>query len=162
MTATASTNPAAGHRHLPVPDRWTTAGAVVGLGCTLAGSYLETPWKSGPGDWGVGFAANGGWTTLAVLLAFAATALVVVGMAARRARDLPPERAARRALLFAGLGVVALVVFWTGIPPVLAAAAAGLALDARSRQARMPAAAAVAVCVAILVGAAAIYLAFTG
>lgn len=163
MTASATSTTAAGHRHVPAPDRWTTAGGIVALGCTLSGTYVETPWKkSGPDEWGIDFGGNGGWTALAVLIAFVAAAVLGVGVAARGARSLPPERAASRALLLGGLGIVTLAVFWTGFPTVLAAAAVGVALDARRRLGRFSSAAAIALTLAVLAGAAAIYLAFTG
>ncbi|MFD2093884.1 hypothetical protein [Blastococcus deserti] len=158
----SSTVPTTRRRPVPVPDPSTTAGAVVGLGCTLVGQYVETPWESGPGDWGVGFDANGGWAALAALVAFVAVALVLVGLATARARAVPPERTARRALVLAGLGAVMIFVFWTGVPPVLAGGAAGLALDARRRLGRLPSPAAAALALAVLTVAGAVYLAFTG
>jgi hypothetical protein len=147
----------------PVPDALTTTGGVVALGCTLVGSYVETPWKaSGTGEWGVDFGGNGGWAALAALVAFVAVAFVLVTLAAARARAVPPERTARRALVLAVLGVLTIVVFWTGAPAVLAGGAAGLALDARRRLGRLPAPAAVALVVAALLVTSAVYLAFTG
>ncbi|WP_164701677.1 hypothetical protein [Modestobacter sp. KNN46-3] len=155
-------SPTAHRRALPAPDGWTAAGAGVALACALVGTYVQTPWKSGPAEWGVEFSGNGGWGGLALLLAFVAVATVLVGLATARARAVAPERTARRALLLAGLGVVTIVVFWTGLPSVLAGGAAGLAVSAQRRLGRLPASAAAALVLAALIGAGALYLAFTG
>jgi hypothetical protein len=149
-------------RSVLVPDGWTIAGAVVALSCTLVGQFVETPWKSGAGRWGVDTSGGGGWGGLALLVALVAVGALLVGLATSRARRVAPERTARRALVLAALGVVTIVVFWTGLPPVLAAGAAGLALDSRSRLGRFPAAGAVALGLAVLIVAGAVYLAFTG
>ena len=149
-------------RALPVPDGWTAAGAGVALACVLVGSYVQTPWKSGPGEWGVDVRGNGGWGGLALLVAVVAVAAVLVGLVTARARAVAPERTARRALLLAGLGVVSIVVFWTGLPPVLAGGAAGLAVAARRRLGQLPGSAATALVLAVLTVAGALYLAVTG
>jgi hypothetical protein len=163
MTASPTTPSAPARRALPAPDSWTAAGAAVALGCTVVGSYVETPWKaSSPGGWGVDFGGNGGWAALAVLVALVAVALVLVALATARARAVPAERTARRALLLAGLGALTIAVFWTGAPAVLAGGAAGTALDARRRLGRLPATAAVALGVAVLTVATAGWLAVTG
>ena len=163
MTASPTTPPATARRALPAPDGWTAAGAAVALGCTLVGSYVETPWKaSGPGEWGVDFGGNGGWAALAVLVALVAVALVLVGLATARARAVPAERTARRALVLAVLGVASIAVFWTGAPTVLAGGAAGLALDARRRAGRLSGTAAAAVALAVLPVVAAVSLAVSG
>jgi hypothetical protein len=163
MTAIPTTPPATARRGLAAPDSWTTAGAVLALGCTLAGTYAETPWKdSGAGEWSVGFGSNGGWVALAALVAFTAVGALLVGLATAQARTVPPGRTARRALVLAGLGAVTIVVFWTGMPAILAGGSAGLALDVRRRLGRTPTPAAVAITVAALTAAAAVYLAVTG
>ncbi|WP_138732052.1 hypothetical protein [Modestobacter excelsi] len=149
-------------RSVPAPDSWTIAGAGVALGCALVGSFVETPWRDGGDGWAVDPSGGGGWGGLVLLVAFIAVALVLVGLATSRARDLAPERTARRALVLAVLGVLMLVAFWTGLPPVLAGGAAGLAIDSRRRLGRLPATGAVALGLAVLVVAAAVYLAFTG
>ncbi len=160
MTGSPAIRPTTARRSSP--DAWTTAGAAVALGCTLVGTYVDTPWGSGPGEWGVDFTGNGGWTSLAVLVAFVAVALVLVGLATARARAVPPEHTARRALVLAVLGAATVLVFWTGVPAVLAGGAAGLALDARRRLGRLPATAVVALVVAVLTVASAVWLAFAG
>ena len=154
----------AGHtrRAVPAPDGWTVAGAGVALGCALVGQFVETPWRSGTGDWGVDTSGGGGWGGLAVLVAIVAVGTLLVGLATSRARGVAPELTARRALLLAALGVVTIAVFWTGLPSVLAGGAAGLALDSRRRLGRLPATGAVALGLAVLTVAAAVYLAFTG
>jgi hypothetical protein len=163
MTASPTTPSATARRPSSAPDGWTGAGAAVALGCALVGTYVETPWKSsGPRAWGVDFGGNGGWTALAVVVALVAVALVLVGLATARARAVPAERTARRALVLALLGVAAIAVFWTGAPAVLAGGAAGLALDARRRSGRLPGSAAAAVALAVLTLATAVFLAVTG
>jgi len=158
----SSTVPSTARHGLSAPDAFTTAGAVVGLGCTLVGQFVQTPWKSDRARWGVDFAGNGGWTTLLVLVAFVVVATMVVGLATDRARAVPPERAARRALVLAVLGAVTIAAFWTGVPAVLAGGAAGLALGTRRELGRLTAPAAVALAVVVLTVASAVYLAFTG
>ncbi len=163
MTASPTAPSATARRALPAPDGWTAAGGGIALGCTLIGQYVETPWKaSGPGAWGVDFGGNGGWASLAVLVALVTVAVVLVGLATARARVAPPLRAARRALVLAVLGVLTVVVFWTGAPAVLAGGATGLALDARRRAGRLPGTAAAAVALAALALVAAVVLAVTG
>ncbi len=163
MTASPTTPSATARRALPAPDGWTAAGAAVALGCTVVGSYVQTPWRaSGPGGWGVDFGGNGGWAALAVLVTLVAVALVLVGLATARARAVPAERTARRALVLALLGVAAIAVFWTGAPTVLAGGAAGLALDARRRSGRVPSSAAAALVLSALTVVAAVWLAVTG
>ncbi len=163
MTASPTTPSATARRALPAPDGWTAAGAAVALGCTVVGSYVQTPWRaSGPGGWGVDFGGNGGWTVLAVVVAFVAAALGLVGLATARARAVPAERAARRALVLALLGIAAIAVFWTGAPAVLAGGSAGLALDVRRRAGRVPSSAAAALVISALTAAAVVVLAVTG
>ncbi|WP_369252209.1 hypothetical protein [Geodermatophilus amargosae] len=155
-TSTTTTRP-------PVaPDAATVTGAGLGLACSLVGQYVETPRESGPGEWGVDFGGNGGWGALALLVAFIAVGVVGVGLVAGRARAAAPGRTAVRALLLAVLGAVTVLVFWTGLPAVLAGGAAGLAVDTRRRLGRFPAAAAAALAVAVLTVAAAVWLALAG
>jgi hypothetical protein len=161
MNATTTASPTR-HRTSPVPDPATRAGAVVALGCALVGQYVDTPWKSGPGEWGIDVAGHGGWAALALLVAMIGVGAMLTGLATARARAVAPERAARRALVLAALGVLTLVAFWTGLPAVLAGGATGLALDIHRRSERLPATAAVAVALAVLTVAAAVYLAFAG
>ena len=152
----------AGRRWVAAPDGWTVAGAVVALGCTLVSQFVETPWKSGAGEWGVDTSGRGGWGGLTLLVAIVAVGTVLVGLATGRARALDSGRTARRALVLAVLGVVSIAVFWTGLPSVLAGGAAGLVLDSRRRLGRLPVAGAVALGLAVLTVAGAVYLAFAG
>ncbi|MGY1734793.1 hypothetical protein [Geodermatophilus sp. SYSU D00684] len=161
MTTTSPT-PTTAPRPAVALDAPTLAGAGTSLACTLVGQYVETPWKSGSGEWGVAFAGNGGWGSLALLVALVAGTAVLAGVVAARARAAAPRRTAVRALVLAGLGAVSLLVFWTGVPAVLAGAATGLALDARRRLGRVPAPAAVALTLAVLTLACALWLAFAG
>ena len=161
-TTTSPTATAPPRRTAVARDGATAAGAVVALGCTLVGQFVDTPWKSGPGEWGVDFSGGGGWGSLAALVAFVAVGAVLVGLATARGRAVAPGRAARRALVLAVLGVAAVLVFWTGLPAVLAGGAAGLAVDARRRSGRLPAPAAVALVLGVLVVVSAVWLAVTG
>jgi hypothetical protein len=144
------------------PDPATAGGAAVALICTLAGQYVDTPWQAGSDSWDVDFAGGGGFGALAVLVAFVAVATIVVSAVVRAARAAGPTSAARRAAWLAVVGAVALAVFWTGLPPVLAAGAAGLAVSSRRRPASAPAAATAALVLAVLTIAAALFLAVTG
>jgi hypothetical protein len=60
------------------------------------------------------------------------------------------------------VGVVSIVVFWTGLPVILAAGAATLALDARRRLGRLQGTAIAALVLASLITVSAVWLAFTG
>jgi|tagenome__1003787_1003787.scaffolds.fasta_scaffold20946872_2 hypothetical protein len=162
MTASSTARSTTVRRRFPPPDAFTTAGAAVALVLGLVGAYVETPWRSRSDSWGVDFSGNGGWSTLAVIVALIAVTVVLVGLATARARAVAPERTAGRSLLLAALGVLALAVFYTGAPPVLAVGAAGLGLDARRRLGRLAPPAAIALALAPLTIAAAVYLAFTG
>jgi hypothetical protein len=161
MTTTPRTS-APTTRPTRAPDAPTLAGAGIALACTLVGQYVATPWESDPGEWGVDFDGNGGWAALGLLVAFIAVGVVVVGFVAARARAAAPGRTAARALVLAVLGAVTILVFWTGLPAVLAGGATGLAVDVRRRLGRVPAPAAAALVVAVLTVAAAVWLALAG
>jgi hypothetical protein len=70
---------------------------------------------------------EGGTGPYLIALAIAIAAAALLFWLARRYLDRP----ATPALVFAILGAVSLVVFWLGLTPALAAAAAFLALEAR-------------------------------
>jgi hypothetical protein len=164
MTASSRT-PQAPTRRGPslIPDAYTTAGAVLAFGCTFVGTYVQTPWKSGSDGWAYTFGDGAGWGTLAVLAAIVVVAAFVVGLATARGRAATdPSRTARLALLLAVLGAMTILVFWTGLPAVLAGGATGLAVDARGRLGWLPVPAVTAVVLAGLTAAAAIYLALAG
>jgi hypothetical protein len=57
---------------------------------------------------------------------------------------------------------VSIVAFWTGLPVILAAGAATLAVDARRRLGRLPGIAIVALVLVALITVTAVWLAFTG
>jgi hypothetical protein len=161
MSINSTVPSTAERRSMPAPDGFTVAGAVLALGCVLTGNYVQNTWKDDPG-WGVDFSGNGGWAALGVNTAFIAVTLVLVGLTTHRARAVAPERTAVRALVLAGLGLVAIAAFYLGIPSVLAGGSAGLAVDARRRLGRFPATAVVALALAVLTVGFAVYLAFTG
>jgi hypothetical protein len=147
-------------RTLLAPDPYVATGALVALGCTFVGQFVDTPWRAGSSDWGFDFADGGGLGALAVLVALVLVAAVVVSLVTAAARAAGAAAAGRRALWLAVIGVLSLGVFWTGCPAVLAGGAVGLATFARRSGVR-PAAARIAVVLAVLTVAAAVYLAVT-
>jgi hypothetical protein len=138
------------------------AAGAAALALMLIGTYLDTPFKNyGSGEWAFGDEHD--LVELPLLVAFAvAGAGVVFGVVVPRGLRAAPDRAARRALVVAVAAVVSGIVFWTGLPVVLAAGAATLAFDARKRLGRLPRTAAVAVALAVLMTLAAVWAAFAG
>ena len=114
--------------------RTAVAVAAVALVVMLVGTYVRTPLN---GDtWDVS-ADRHGLGVLPLLVAFAALgSAVVFGVVVRRAAARPVERTGPRALLLAVLGAATIVVFWTGLPVVLAAGAAVLARSSHARTGR--------------------------
>ncbi|WP_425836030.1 hypothetical protein [Streptomyces fractus] len=134
---------------------------VVALLLLLVGGYLETPFRSGEDGWGL--SAGHGLLEVPVAVGFVAAGVAVVfGVVVRRALLTPPVRTARTALIVTLVGVPAVLVFWTGLPVVLASAGAYLALDARRRHGAVPATAVAALILSALIVAEAVRLAFTG
>ena len=149
-----------GRALLPV----AVAAGVVALLLMLIGSYLDTPFRAiGPGEWGLTTTASQDLDQLPLLAAFAIVgAAVVFGVVVARGLRVAPHQAARRSLIVAGVGVLSIMVFWTGLPVVLAAGAATLALDARRRLGRLPGTATAALLLATVVTVTAVGLAFAG
>ncbi|WP_329251702.1 hypothetical protein OG223_22975 [Streptomyces sp. NBC_01478] len=114
--------------------RTAVAVAAVALGVMLVGTYVSTPLN---GDtWDVS-TSHHGLGDLPLLVAFAVLgSAVVFGVAVRRAAARPAERTGLRALLVAVLGAATTVVFWTGLPVILAAGAAVLARSSHARTGR--------------------------
>jgi len=114
--------------------RTAVAVAAVALGVMLVGTYVRTPLN---GDtWDVS-TSHHGLGVLPLLVAFAALgSAVVFGVVVRRAAARPAERTGLRALLVAVLGAATIVVFWTGLPVILAAGAAVLARSSHTRTGR--------------------------
>jgi hypothetical protein len=140
------------------------AGAgLTGLLLMLVGTYLDTPYQSvGAGPWAINTEGRG-LGELAFLVGFAVIgAAVVFGVVIDRGLRLEPERTAARSLIVAVVGVASLVVFWAGLPAILAAGAAVLALNARTRLGHTPAAAIVALILAAATVAVAIGVAISG
>jgi hypothetical protein len=150
-----STRP--GRSVLPI----AVAAGTVALALMLIGTYVETPYKAkGPGEWGL---STQDLNQVPLLVGFAIVgAAVVFGVVVARGLRAAPQQTARRSLILAGVGVVSIAVFWTGLPVVLAAGAATLALDARRRQGRLPGTAIAALVLAALITVSAVWLAFTG
>jgi hypothetical protein len=149
-----------GRSLLPV----AVAAGVAALLLMLIGTYLDTPYKAkGSGEWRLTTTATQDLDQLPGLVGFAIVgAAVVFGVVVTRGLRVAPQQTARRSLIVAGVGVVSIVVFWTGLPVVLAAGAATLALDARRRLGRLPGAGTAALVLAAIVTVTAVWLAFAG
>lgn len=146
----------------PVP-RIAAAAAGAALLLMLVGTYVDTPFKtSGTGRWAL-VSEGQGIGELLLIVAFAAVgAAVVFGVVVARGLRRAPQGAARAALVVAVVGLLSLAVFWTGLPAIVAAGAAVLALDARNRLGRAPAPVGVALILAGLTVVGAAWLALTG
>lgn len=137
------------------------AAGTVALLLMLIGTYVHTPYKAkGPGEWGL---STQDLNQVPLLIGFAVVgAAVVFGVVVARGLRTAPQRTARRSLIVASVGVVSIVVFWTGLPVILAAGATTLPLDARHRLGRLPGTAIAALVLATLITVSAVWLAFTG
>jgi hypothetical protein len=157
MTTIDTANARTGRSLLPI----AAAAALVALVLMLIGTYLETPYKTkGSGEWGL---STQDLNQVPLLVGFAIIgAVVVFGVVVARGLRTAPQQTARRSLIVASVGVVSIVVFWTGLPVILAAGAATLALDARRRLGRLQGTAIAALVLAALITLAAVWLAFTG
>lgn len=145
----------------PVP---AAAGAgVAGLLLMLVGTYVDTPYhRVGAGPWAINTDGRG-LGELAFLVAFAVGgAAVVFGVIVDRGLRLEPERTAARSLIVAVVGAASLIVFWAGLPAILAVGASVLAFNARTRLGRAPATVVVALLLAASTMALAIWLAISG
>ncbi len=129
MTTYETRSSRTGRSLLPV----AVATGVVALALMLIGTYLDTPYKAqGSGEWGA--LGTHSLAELPLVIAFALVGpAVVFGIVVMRALRTAPQTAALRSLILAAAGVVSLVVFWTGLPVVLSAGAAALALADRLR-----------------------------
>jgi hypothetical protein len=156
MTTIDTANARTGRSLLPI-----AAAALVALVLMLIGTYLDTPYKAkGSGEWGL---STQDLNQVPLLVGFAIIgAAVVFGVVVARGLCTAPPQTARRSLIVASVGVVSLVAFWTGLPVILAAGAATLALDARRRLGRLQGTAIAALVLAALITLAAVWLAFTG
>jgi hypothetical protein len=156
MTTVEAHSARTGRSLLPIA---VTAGTVA-LALMLIGTYLDTPYKAkGSGEWGL---STQDLNQVPLLVGFAIVGVAVVfGVVVARGLRTAPQRTARRSLIVAGVGVVSIAVFWTGLPVVLAAAAT-LALDARRRLGRLSGTAIAALALAALITVSAVWLAFTG
>ena len=92
---------------------------------------------------------------LVIVPVIAIAAAIVFGLVVRRAPDTGADV---RAIVLAVLSVLTIVVFWTGLPVVLAAGAACLALSGSTRRGT----AGVVLVLAALVTIAAVWLALAG
>lgn len=146
----------------PVP-RMAAAAAGAALLLMLVGTYVDTPFKtSGAGRWAL-ISEGQGIGELLLIAVFAAIGTAVVfGVVVARGLRRAPEGTARVALVVAVVGLLSLAVFWTGLPAILAAGAAALAVDARNRLGRAPAAVGLALGLAGLTVVGATWLALSG
>jgi hypothetical protein len=140
----------------------TVAGAAATV-LLLAGLYLDTPWKKqGNKEWAL-TSDQHGMLGLLVSLGFVAVGLAVVfGVVVSRGLRGPAGTATRRALALAVTGAVSAVVFWTGLPVILAVGAVVLALDSRARLGRTPTTTWIVGVLAVLTAAAAVSFALVG
>jgi len=155
MTITRTSEGSTLERSLPAV---AAAAGTGGLVLMLIGTYVNTPFRGRfASDWGL----EGDLSELPVLVGFAAAGAAVVFGAVVR----PGLRAAepgRRAVVLAVVGALSLLVFWTGLPVVLAAGAGVLALASRQRSVSPPRATVVALALAALTALGAVILAFSG
>jgi hypothetical protein len=160
MTTVDTPSVRTGRSLLPV----AIAAGMAALLLLLVGTYLDTPYKAkGSGEWGLITTATQDLDQLPGVVGFAIVgAAVVFGVVVARGLRVLPQQTARRSLIVAGVGVVSIVVFWTGLPVVLAAGAASLALDTRRRLGRLPGSGSAALVLAALTTMTAIWLAFAG
>jgi hypothetical protein len=84
---------------------------------------------------------------------------IVFGLVVRPAR---PATAARRAVIVGVLALVSLVVFWSGLPAVLAAGAASLALQSQAATGRLGTEAKSALALSVVAAALAVAAAVAG
>ncbi|MFW3172440.1 hypothetical protein [Geodermatophilus sp. CPCC 206100] len=147
-------------RGLLQPDPATAAGAALALVCTVTGQFVQTPLRPGDDGWSVDVSGGGGFAGLAVLVGFVLVAAVVVSAFARAGRAA--RHRDRRALGLAVAGAASVFVFWTGLPAILAAAAAGLVLTPRPGGGLTTPAGVVALTLAALTVFSAGYLAVAG
>jgi hypothetical protein len=103
---------------------WPTYAAL-GAGLALVLTAIGTF-----GDRAADGTAKHGWEEYAVVVAIIALATALVfGLVVRSAT---PANAGTRAIVLAVLSVVSILVFWTGLPPVLAFGAIACAMKSRS------------------------------
>jgi hypothetical protein len=157
MTTIDAPSARTGRSLLPI----AIAAGMVALLLMLIGTYVQTPYKAmGPGEWGF---STQDLNLAPLLVAFAAVGVAVVfGVVVVRGLRVAPQQTVRRSLIVAGVGVLSILAFWTGLPVALAAGAATLALDARRRLGRLPGTAIAALVLAALITVTAVWLAFTG
>jgi hypothetical protein len=157
MTAT-QTRP--GTRPLTGPA--TAAGAASTV-LMLAGLYLDTPWKKqGNQEWAL-TSDHESIAGLLVSLGFVAVGLAVVfGVLVARGLRGATGSEIGWSLALAVTGVLSAVVFWTGLPVILAAGAVVLGLDSRARLGRTPPTTWIVGVLAVLTTAAAVGLALVG
>lgn len=157
MTTSTRTSSSTPERRLP---QVAAAAGTAGLVLMLIGTYVNTPYRGRfAADWGL----EGELSELPVLVGFAAVgAAVVFGAAVRPVLRAEEHVQERRAVVLAAVGALSLLVFWTGLPVVLAAGAGLLALRSRERSGRTTRSAALTLALAGTTALAAVVIAFTG
>ena len=148
------------HKPLLLPCVAAGAASTVLL---LAALYLDTPWKKqGNQEWAL-TSDQHGLLGLLVSLGFVAVGIAVVfGVIVARALRRSAATETVWSMALAITGVVSAVVFWTGLPVILASGAVVLALDVRARLGRTPPTAWIVLILAALTGAAAVQLVLVG
>jgi heme/copper-type cytochrome/quinol oxidase subunit 2 len=140
-----------------------TVAGTAATALLLAGLYLDTPWKKqGNQEWAL-TTDHQSIAGLFVSIGFVAVGLAVVfGVVVSRGLRGAAKTATRRSLALAVTGAVSAVVFWTGLPVILAVGAVVLALDSRARLGRTPTTTWIVGVLAVLTVAAAVSFAFVG
>jgi hypothetical protein len=136
------------------PTSWPLLAALA-AGVALVLAALGTFWDFGDNDSG----EQGMTEYLFVVGIIAVATAIVFGLVVRTAT---PANAGTRAAILVGVAAVSILVFWSGLPPVLAIAAIGCALVARRPDGSLTTVARVVLPIAGLVLAVAVYLAFMG
>lgn len=145
MTRTAPSR--TGH---PVPIAALAAGALA-LVLLLIGSFVDFPiGRHDDRGFGLDTERQGLGTLVMIVIFVAVGSLAVFGVVVPRGLRQDAGRTASYALAVAVVGALSIVVLWTGLPVILAGAAARLALDAKARLHHLPVAAAAALGLAML------------
>jgi hypothetical protein len=120
LSATTSTNTSAAATDSPLPVA-AVAGVALATVYTAIGTFQDAT-------------EDNTWRRMFITFGIILVTAAVAFLAARRALGGSTDRVARTSVVLGVLAFLSLVVFWAGLPAVLAAAAAVLALAARDRR----------------------------
>jgi hypothetical protein len=147
------------HRLVPV----VAAAAAGSLLLTLIGAYVRTPWQHDrSGGWAINPDHQGVGNLLFLVAMVTLAAAVVFGVLVPRWLAIPSDRVPGRALTRAVAGAASVLVFWTGLPALLATGATVLALVSRRQLGHATVSATAALALSAATVAAAVVLAVTG